>query len=141
MLNVFPSEKRSSFQLEGSFSIKKTTFHAIFIFKDKMKKMLHSNLVYKFKCNICNDIYCGKTKRHFKVEACGHLGITPLTGKNVKSPNERAVFDRIIHKGHNASFDDFEILVKECDEFKLLLRDSLYYLIIYLWIDMLSSSF
>ena len=27
--------------------------------------------------------------------------------------------------GHNASFDDFEILVKECDNFRLLLRESL----------------
>ena len=27
--------------------------------------------------------------------------------------------------GHNASFDDFKTLVKECDEFRLLLRESL----------------
>ena len=46
--------------------------------------MLHSNLVYKFKCNICNDISYGKTKHHFKVRACEHLDITPqgLIGKN-----------------------------------------------------------
>ena len=50
------------------------------------RKMLHSNLVYKFKCNICNNIYYGKTKRNFKVRACKHLGITPLTEKKVKSP-------------------------------------------------------
>ena len=43
--------------------------------------MLHSNLVYNFKHNICNDIYHGTIKRHFKVRACEHLGITPLTGK------------------------------------------------------------
>ena len=77
--------------------------------------MLYSNLVYKFKYNICNDIYYGKTKRHFKVRACEHLGITPLTEKKVKSPNESAVFDHIVHLDHNASFDDFETLVKECD--------------------------
>ena len=87
--------------------------------------MLHSNLVYKFKCNICNDIYYGKTKRHFKVRACEHLGITPLTGKKVKISKESAVFDHIVHTGHNASFDDFETLAKERDEFRLLLRESL----------------
>ena len=27
--------------------------------------------------------------------------------------------------GHNASFDDFETFVKECDESRLLLRESL----------------
>ena len=86
--------------------------------------MLHSNLVYKFKCNSCNDIYYGKTKRHFKVRACQHLGITPLTRKKVKSPKESAAFDHIIRTVHNSGFDDFETLVKECDEFRLLLRES-----------------
>ena len=43
--------------------------------------MSHLNLGYKLKCNISNDDYYGKTKRHFKVRACEHLGITPLTGK------------------------------------------------------------
>ena len=74
--------------------------------------MLRSNLVYKFKCNIYNDIYYDKTKRHFKVRVCEHLGITTLTGKKVKSPKESAVFDHIVHTGHNASFDDFETLSK-----------------------------
>ena len=66
-----------------------------------------------------------KTKRHLKVRACEHLGITPLTGKKIKSPKGRAVFDHIFHTGHNASFDYFETLVKESDEFRLLLRESL----------------
>ena len=96
----------------------------LFTFKDKINKMLRSNLVYKFKCNIYNDIFYGKTIRHFKVRACEHLGIMPLTGKKVKSPKQSAVFDHIVHTGYNASFDDFETLVKECHEFKLLLRES-----------------
>ena len=54
-----------------------------------------------------------------------HLYITVLTRKKVKSPKESAVFDHIVYTGHNASFDDFESLVKECDEFRLLLRYSL----------------
>ena len=82
--------------------------------------MFRSNLVYKFKCNICNDIYYGKTIRHFPVRACEHLGITPLTEKKTESP----VFDHIVHTGHSASFDEFETLVKGCDEFRILLRES-----------------
>ena len=42
-----------------------------------------------------------------KVRACEHLNITPLTGKKVKSPKEKAVFDHIFHTGYNTSFDDF----------------------------------
>ena len=78
--------------------------------------MLHSNLfylVYKFKCNICNDIYYRKTKRHFNVRVCEHLGITPLTVKKVKSPKESAVFDHNFHAGYNVSFDDSETLVRQ----------------------------
>ena len=88
--------------------------------------MLHSNLIYKFKFNICNDIYCGKTtRRHFKARSYEHLGIIPLAGKKVKSQKESAVFDHIFHTGHNPNFDDFKTLVKESDEFRLLLRESL----------------
>ena len=76
--------------------------------------MLHSNLVYKFKCNICNDIYDGKSKRHFKGRSCEHLGITSLTGKKLKSPKKCVVFDHIVHTGHIAKFDDFETPTKEC---------------------------
>ena len=44
----------------------------------------------------------------------------PLTEKKVKRPKEGAVFDHVVHTGYNASSDDFETLVKECDEFRLL---------------------
>ena len=97
----------------------------LFTFKNKVNKILHTNLVYKFKCNICNDIHYGETKRHFKVKACEHLGITCLTGKKEKAQKkvQYLIFDH--NTSHNASFDGFETLVKECDEFRLLLRESL----------------
>ena len=72
------------FNLKVVFQSRKRLY-TLFTFKDNINKMLHSNLVYKFKCNICNDIYYGKTKRHFKVRACEHLGIKPLIRKKVKS--------------------------------------------------------
>ena len=56
------------FKLKVVFQSKKR-LPTLFTFKDKINKMLHSNLVYKFKCNIYNDIYYGKTKLHFKVRA------------------------------------------------------------------------
>ena len=71
------------FNLKVLFQSRKC-LSTLFIFKDKINKMLQSNLVHKFNCNICNDIYYGKTKHHFKVRACEHLGITPLTGKKAK---------------------------------------------------------
>ena len=39
-----------------------------FHFKDVIPKKLCSGIVYSFKCNSCNAIYYGKTKRHFTSE-------------------------------------------------------------------------
>ena len=51
--------------------------------------------------------------------------ISTLTEKKVKSPKESAVFDHIFHKSHSAGFDDFETLVKESGEFRLLTKSLL----------------
>ena len=48
---------------------------SFFTFKDKLPKMLLSGLVYQYKCGGINAAYYGKTKRHFKVRICEHLGI------------------------------------------------------------------
>ena len=53
----------------------------LLILKDKM---LLSGLVYMYKFGGCNSTYYGKTKRHFKVQIFEHLGISHLTGKEVK---------------------------------------------------------
>ena len=43
---------------------------------------MNSKVTYKFKCNICNDVYIGETKRHFLVREYEHLGKSILTEKN-----------------------------------------------------------
>ena len=45
---------------------------------------MNSKVIYKFKCNICNDVYIGETKRHFLVREYEHLGKSILTEKNLK---------------------------------------------------------
>ena len=51
--------------------------------------------------------------------------MTSLTGKRVKNPKKSAIFDHILLKGHDASFEDFTILLKENNKFKLHLKESL----------------
>ena len=48
---------------------------SFFTFKDKLPMMLLSGFVYQYKCGGCNATYYRKTKRHFKVRICEHLGI------------------------------------------------------------------
>ena len=62
-----------------------------FTFKDKIPSLLRSGIVYKFQCGSCNATYYGKTKRHFKVRMCEHLGISALTGKRVKGDDNSVV--------------------------------------------------
>ena len=76
-------------------------------------------------CSCCNATYYGQTQRHFFVRASEHLGITPLTGKLVKTPKKSAIFDHMLLDGHKASFDNFSILLKENNTFKLQLKESL----------------
>ena len=76
-------------------------------------------------CSSCNGTYYGQTQRHFFVRASEHLGITPLTGKFVKTPKKSAIFGHMLLDGHKASFDIFSILLKENNAFKLKLKESL----------------
>ena len=43
--------------------------------------MLLSGLIYQYKCSGCIATYYRKTKRHFKVRICEHLGIHILLKK------------------------------------------------------------
>ena len=76
-------------------------------------------------CSCCNAIYYGQTERDCFVRASVHLHITPLTGKFVKTPKKSAVFDHMLLDGHKASFDNFLIVLKENNAFKLQLKESL----------------
>lgn len=50
-----------------------------FRFKYQIPRYMNTEVIYKFKCNICSDVYIGQTKRHFLVREYEHL-----TEKNVK---------------------------------------------------------
>ena len=101
---------------------------SFFTFKDKLPKMLLSGLVYKYKCSGCNATYYGKTKRNFKVRICEHLGISHLTGKKVKIDNNKlmAIQEHLLCCNYSPSFEDFSILTRESNDFKLKIMESLY---------------
>ena len=103
----------------------KTKLSSLFWFKDIIPKEVSSYLVYKFTCSCCNATYNGESERHFFVRASEHLVMTPLTGKRVRNPKKLAIFDHILLNGNDASFEDFTILLKENNRFKLHLKESL----------------
>ena len=97
----------------------KSRISNLFNFKDVVNTKLSSHIVYTFMCSCCNATYYGQTQRHLFVRASEHLGITLLTGKFVKTPTKSANFDHMLLDGHKASFDNFWILLKESNTFKL----------------------
>ena len=97
----------------------------LFNFKDVVNTKLSTHIVYKFMCSCCNTIYYGHAQRHFFVRASEYLGITPLTSKFVKTRKKSAIFDHTLLDGRKASFDNFSILLKESNWFKLQLKEYL----------------
>ena len=96
-----------------------------FTFKDKIPSFLRSGIVYKFQCGSCNATYYGKTKRHFKVRICEHLGISVLTGKRVKGDDDSAIKEHLLFCNHTPDFEDFSILASNNNDFKVTLMESL----------------
>ena len=97
----------------------------VFTFKDKIPSFLCSGIVYKFQCGSCNATYYGKTKRHFKVRMCEHLGISALTGKRVKGDDDSAIKEHLLFCNHAPDFEDFSILATNNNDFKVTLMESL----------------
>ena len=55
-----------------------------FLFSDINPTFMNSKVVYKFQCNICNDVYVGETKSHLLVRQYEDLGKLVLTEKPSK---------------------------------------------------------
>ena len=96
-----------------------------FTFKVKTPLFLPSGIVYKFQCGSCNATYYGKTKLHFKVKICEHLGISALTGKIVKSDDDSAIKEHLLFCNHTLDFEDLSILETNNNYFKVTLMEGL----------------
>ena len=100
---------------------------SFFTFKDKLPKMLLSGLVYNYKCCGCNSTYYGKSKNHFKFRISEHLGISHLTEKKIKIDKKKlmAIQEHLLCWNYSPSFEDFSILTRENNDFKLKIMESL----------------
>ena len=102
----------------------KTRLGNNFHFKDRIPKCPTSGVVYKFQCQICNEPYYGECVSHLNVGIGEHIGISPLTKKQVK-PRNSSIADHLLFCNHSASYDDVSILKRENKKFLLQLKESL----------------
>ena len=112
----------------------KTRLGNKFHFKDQIPKDLTSGVVYKFQCGLCNESYYGECMRLLNVRIGEHIGISPLTRKQVKPKNSSAA-DHLLYCNHSVSYDNFSILRRENKKFFLELKEIL--LINHLWLGTL----
>ena len=89
--------------------------------------MLLSGLAHQYKCDGINAAYYGKTQRYFKVRICEHLGISHLTEKKVKIDNNKptTIQEHLLCCNYCPSFEDFSILTRESNDFKLRIMEGL----------------
>ena len=97
---------------------------SLFRFKDVIPKELQSHLAYKFSCGNFNVTYYGKTERHLNVRSSEHIGKSHLTRIRVEwKPS--AVSDHFLLHNYDSDFNDFTILCRDNNGFRLLIsRDS-----------------
>ena len=102
----------------------KTRLDNNFHFKDQIPKDLTPGVVYKFQCGLCSESYYGECMGHVNVRIGEHIGISPLTRKQVKAKNS-SIADHLLLCNHSASYDDFSILTRESKKFLLELKEGL----------------
>ena len=88
---------------------------------------MNSKVIYKFKCNICNDVYIGGMKRHFLVREYEHLGKSILTEKNLKytKKDATAIRKHCHNHGHTAETSCFSLVRNAANKYHLKLKESL----------------
>ena len=68
-----------------------------------------SNIVYIYKCGICNSRYIGETSRHYTTRVAEHMGVSPRTGAPMARINSN-VYSHFLESGHRIKKEDFSIL-------------------------------
>ena len=92
-------------------------------FKDQVPMCVRSNIVYQYKCGICNSKYIGETSRHFNTRVAEHMGVSPRTGAPMAKVNSN-VYNHFLESGHQVKRDDFSILYSR-DSYEIKISESI----------------
>ena len=92
----------------------------------KGKSLQRMEISY-YQCCSCNASYYGKTKCFFVVQICEHFCISHLTGKKVdwQQQANSLIQEHLLCCNYSPSFEDFSILTRESNDFKLTTMVSL----------------
>ena len=84
-------------------------------------------MIYKFKCNICSDVYISETKHHFLVRHHEHLGKSILAEKNLKytEKDAPAIRKHCYNQCHTPDTSRFSLVGNATNKYKLKLKEYL----------------
>ena len=99
--------------------------NTLFKCKDSLEKKNRSGISYRYTCSNYKITYYGNTFRHVYTRVAEHMGISNFTGKRLKKFKQCAISDWLLQYNCTINSDDFSILATYCNDFKLLLRESL----------------
>ena len=99
---------------------------SLFSFKDKIPSYLQSGVVYHYKCSKCKSAYIGETTRHTKRRYYEHMGKSALTDKALARKVPSAIGDHNSICNSNIKEQDFSILCRESNEYKLLVKETIF---------------
>ena len=82
---------------------------------------MNAVVIYKYKCNICNDVYIGETKRHPFVRQYEHLSRSILTEKPLKynEAHATAVRKHCYQQNHPADSFCFSLIQNATNNYHL----------------------
>ena len=87
---------------------------------------MNSNVINKYKCNICNDGYISETKCHLLVCQYGHLGKSILSEKRLKYNEDATAVRKHYHQqNHPADYVRFSLIGNATNNYHLKLTKSL----------------
>ena len=99
---------------------------SLFRHKERLETSLCSNVVYKYKCALCNECYIGSTARQFGCRISEHKGVSVRTSLPTANKPNSAIYDHSFQTGHQTSMTSFKILDKCRDVSQLRILEALH---------------
>ena len=106
-------------------NLKCWNLNSLFHYTDSLKKIIRSDIVYRFTYSNCKVTNYGKTYRHFFTKATEHMGTSNLTGKRHKSVKQSAASNHLLECNCSIDFGHFNILTSDPNKFELFIKESL----------------
>ena len=103
------------------------TIGSLFRFKDSLRELMRSSVVYSFTCPGCNSgMYIGCTNRLLKVRIDSHMGRSHRTGNLLNKKDESAVRTHCQGCRQTFKYEDFKIIGQATNKQALLFLESLH---------------